>query len=328
MDKQQLLQELKNSVAAGEISQAEIMESLGVPKILEAPVLMSAKHVNLAQIMYYLGGAIVFLGIAILLGQNWDYFNPGVKIFVTLGSAIAAYVVAVLLLNYPNLKGPAQAFFLLAGLVMPLGLYVSLDKMGMDVGSNSSQLLIWLILFVAYIVSFFRFKLTVLSLFAVIFSTVLFHFIISLLTGSSLSYDSHVYEYEAMAVGLAYLCLGYYLSETYQKVLTGFLYGFGVLIFLGSTMTLGGWNPNQNTFWELIYPFLVFGIIFLSVYLKSKSFLVFGSLFLVGYIFKLTGEYFSDSMGWPLALMIAGFLVMLVGYYAVKLGKKYFPKAA
>jgi len=327
MDKQQLLQELKNSLATGEISQAEIMESLSVPKNLEAPSPISAKHVTLSQIMYYLGGAIVFLGITILLGQNWEYFNPGVKIFVTLGSAAAAYIVAVLLFNYPNLKGVSQAFFLLSGLIMPLGLYVTLDKAGMDVGSNANQVLIWLIMLVIYFASFFRFKLTVLSLFAVIFATGLFHFIISLLVGSSLSYDSHVYEYEAMVVSLAYLCLGYYLSQTSQKALTGFLYGFGVLGFLGSTMTLGGWSPNQNVFWELIYPFLVFGIIFLSVYLKSKSFLVFGSLFLVGYIFKLTGEYFSNSMGWPLALMIAGFLVMLVGYYAVKLGKKYFPKA-
>src|ERR1019366_1319816 len=101
---------------------------------------------------------------------------------------------------------------------------------------------------------------------------------INIMVGSSLSYTDaeKVWEYRILVLGLAYMFLGYYLSQTSQKALSGVMYGFGSLFFLGSAMALGGWQPNQNAFWELIYPLLVFGLIFLSVYVKSKSFLVFG----------------------------------------------------
>ncbi|MCL5774811.1 MAG: DUF2157 domain-containing protein [Patescibacteria group bacterium] len=327
MEKQQLLAELRNSISAGEISQAEISGLFAGEVSAGAVPETGSRHASLSQIMYYLGGAIVFLGITILLGQNWQYFGPGVKIFVTLGSAIAAFVVAVLLLGYPSLKGVAQAFFLISGLVLPLGMYITVDKMGFDIQSNTVQPRIWLIVFGAFLAAFLKYKSPVLALFAILYATGAYSFAVDSVVSQNLSYDSKIVEYKILVASVAYMCLGYYLSETAQKALTGFLYGFGVLAFLGSSMALGGWNPNQNAFWELVFPLLVFVVIFLSVYLKSKSFLVFGSLFLVGYIFKLTGEYFQESLGWPLALVIAGFLVMLVGFYAVRLGKRYFPKA-
>lgn len=92
-------------------------------------------------------------------------------------------------------------------------------------------------------------------------------------------------------------------------------------------MALGGWSPNQNTFWELLYPVIAFGIIYFSVYLKSRVLLIFGALFLIGYILKLTGEYFTSGLGWPLALVLAGLAVMLVGYYTVRINKKYLKSA-
>ncbi len=327
MDKQQLLQELRSSLAAGEISQAELMELTNSQEAVPVLEAGAARHASLSQVMYYLGGAIVFLGISILLGQNWEYFNAGVKVSVTLGSAIAAFVVAVLLLGYPNLKGVAQAFFLLSALVFPLGMYVTVDKMGFDLVSVGVQLVIWLVMFALFLAAFFKFKSQVLAFFAILFATGVFSLAVDFIVGQSFAPMSKVVEYKVLVAGLAYLSLGYYLSQTSQKALTGFLYGFGVFGFLASSLALGGWNPDQNAFWELVFPFLVFGVIILSVFLKSKSFLVFGSLFLVGYIFKLTGEYFQQSLGWPLALVIAGFLVMLVGFYAVRLSKKYFPKA-
>lgn len=323
MDKQQLLQELKAALTSGELSREDLLDLASQPA--PAP---EAKHVSLSQVMYYLGGAIVFLGIAILLGQNWEYFNPLVKVAVTLGSAFSAFLAAVLLLGYPNLKGPAQAFFLLSGLVLPLGMYVTVDKLGFDVAQNSVQWVIWLVMFGLFLAAYFKFRIPVLALFSVLFATGLYSLSIDLVAGQNFVSSDKVMQYKVLFAGLAYLCLGYYFVQTELRSLTGFLYGFGVLAFLGAAMALGGWDPHQNVFWELAFPFLVFGVIILSVYLKSRAFLVFGSLFLVGYIFKLTGEYFQESLGWPLALVIAGFLVMLVGYYAVSLGKKYFPKTA
>ncbi|MGH2611719.1 MAG: hypothetical protein ACRDFB_01560, partial [Rhabdochlamydiaceae bacterium] len=131
------------------------------------------------------------------------------------------------------------------------------------------------------------------------------------------------YEYRVLFVGLSYLFLGYYLSSTLQRDLAGALYGFGSLFFLGAALSLGGFKPSQNIFWELIFPGLVFVILYLSVHLKSKAFLTFGTLFVMIYILKITGEYFSGTLGWPISLMFCGVALIGVGYYAFSLNKKY-----
>lgn len=320
MEKQQFLEELKQMAQAGQVTKAELVSAF------ESGLPQESKHVNLSQVMYYIGAGIVFLGIYVLISQNWNYFNPSLKILVTLGSAIAAFVAGAMLMRYKNFKGPALGFFLISAVVAPIGLYVTFDKMGLNTETSSSGLLIFLMLFVVYFASFHLYKRVIFTLFSIIFGTVSFFFLIQWLVGNNLTYNDvgKIWEYRFLVTGLSYMLLGYYFRETSQKSLTGTLYGFGSLIFLASAMFLGGWSPNQNVFWELLYPLLVFGVVFLSVYIKSKTFLVFGSLGLIGYILKITSEYFSSGLGWPLALVLAGLGIMAVGYYAVKINKKYF----
>jgi len=93
---------------------------------------------------------------------------------------------------------------------------------------------------------------------------------------------------------------------------------------LGSALALGGWSPDQNIFWELIYPILIFGILLLSVRVSSKSLYVWGILFLMAYVMKITDEYFSSGLGWPLVLVIAGLAMIAIGYGAFAVNKKYF----
>lgn len=321
MDKQQLLSEIKQMVIAGKLSRAEVNSVFQDPESS-----LESKHLNLSQVMYYIGAAIVFLGICVLISQNWEYLNTPTKILVTLGSGIAAYIVGALLMRYEEYKDIGLGFFLISALVFPVGLFVSADKIGLNTETSSVGLLIFLILFCLFLGSFFVYRKIIFTLFTVIFGTISFFFLVQWMVGDNFRSDdmAKIWEYRFLVTGLTYMLLGYYLRETAQKALTGTLYGFGSLIFLASAMALGGWEPNQNVFWELIYPLLVFGVVFLSVYVKSKSFLVFGSLGLIGYILKITSEYFSSGLGWPLALVLAGLAIMGVGYYAVKLNKKYF----
>ena len=327
MEKNELLLAVKQMVAQKQISQEELQSAFasGISETTLPPTDLG-NHLKLADILYYIGGAIVFLGITFMVSQNWDMFSPGLRIFITLGSMVAAFIVGAVLMRYENFARVSQAFFLISGLLTPLAVEVTLKEIGMDLGSNSVQLFATLLMSGIFLSGFFYFKQTILLFFSIAFLTAVFHFIVSLIVGDNLSYSDadKVWQYQFLVIGLAYMALGYYLKATTQKALTGVLYSFGCLFSLGSAMILGGWSPNQNAFWELIYPVLVFGVIFASVYLKSRSFLVFGTIFLIGYIFKLTGEYFSSGLGWPLALVLAGFAIMGVGYYAVRLNKKYF----
>lgn len=326
MDKQQLLSEIRQMAVSGNLTQSEVLAEFGNLQTKPETEAMQASGVKLSEIMYYIGGAIIFVGISVMCYQNWDHFSGLLRILVSLGSFIASFLVGTLLFSREDFKKVSQAFFLLAGLLAPVGLNVFFKELTIDISSDTIQLLLYGILTSIFLGSLVYYKQTVLLFFGVLFATGFFHFIINLIIGQNLLAEHYatIWEYRLLAAGLAWIFLGYYLNTTAYKAITGTLYGFGIFTVLTTTIFLGGFSPDQNVFWELVYPLIVFGAIFASVYLKSKSFLVFGFMFLIIYILKLTGEYFTSGLGWPLALVLAGLAVMAVGYWAVKLNKKYF----
>ena len=54
--------------------------------------------------------------------------------------------------------------------------------------------------------------------------------------------------------------------------------------------------------------------------------LVLGSLYLMGYIMKITAEYFSDSLGWPVSLVLVGFALIAIGYATFMMNQRFMKK--
>jgi hypothetical protein len=292
-NKNQILQDITTLAEQKLITKDEIDDAYqkGIHTNID-PLL--TKKLGVSEIISYVGGAIVFLGIAILLGQNWSTLSFATKMIVTMGSATASYIGGVLLSKNEKTEVPGMVFHFLAALVFPLGLYVFFNNSGFDANTAWMQSVISLILFALYGLSYLVFRKSVFIFFAIIFATWLFFAFSSFMFPDTYPNDFmwKFYEYRILFTGTVYMLLGFVFSKGRHAPLQGFLYGFGVLSFLGAAFSLGGWSPTQSLFWELIYPFLVFGALFLSVRLKSSAFLVCGSIFLMTYILKITAEYF------------------------------------
>ena len=144
-----------------------------------------------------------------------------------------------------------------------------------------------------------------------------------MVSGPPMIDDWSFINYRVLFTGLAFMLLGYSFVGSEREPLTAWLYVFGVLGFLGAGLALGDWKPNQNAFWEAVYPGLVFGIIFLSTYIKSRIFLILGSIALGSYLTKITAEYFSDSLGWAFSLVLVGFFLMGIAYLAVRVNRRH-----
>ncbi len=321
--KEEILQYIKDLAVQKVVTKEELDAAYEAGSGIKRDRVLTQK-LGIAEILYYIGGGIVFLGISILLWQNWSTLGFGTKVLATLGAGVAAYFVGLLFSRDEKTETVGSAFYLISALVTPIGLYVVFDNAGFDASSYGSQSLISGILFGTYLLSYVVFRKNVFTLFSILFGTWLFFSFTSFLVGGGPYFDKwKFYEYRVLVAGLAYILLGYAFSKNERAPLSGFLYSFGILWFLGSALSLGGWEPRQNVFWELIFPGLVFGTLFLSVHIKSKAFLTFGTLFLMAYILKITGEYFKSGLGWPLALVIAGLMLIAVGYMSVYLNKKY-----
>ncbi len=304
------------------LSEGELLQAYrsGVPQVASG----KDKSSRLIKILYYIGGLIVFLGLVVFVFQMWNSLNTTTRVLVTLGSAIASYVVAVLLDKDKRLGELNFAFFLIYGLLLPTGIFVTFHEGGLNITTAIVNAFMSFIVLVAHLVSYAIFRKKIFIVLSVIFGT-WFFFSLTNFLGAKLRAEVAFYEYRALLVGLSYLLLGYYFSNKI-KGLTSWLYSFGCLGFLGSTLALGGWSPDQNIFWEAVAPLFIFGVIYLSIYLKHRSFLFFGTLFLVLYVLKITGEYFADSMSWPVALVASGLMIIAIAYGAFYLNNRYLKK--
>lgn len=324
MTKETLLHSIEIALREGTITSDDLRGVVGVPAGLPlSHVIDPSKTFNLSGILYYVGAGIAFVGVSIFIGQHWVDLPSILRILVTLGSGLALFSAATLIESAKRLDRVPDAFHFLAGLLIPGGVFVTLDELGFH-GSNWGPGLIFLALTLAYVLAYRIFRHNLLLLFAIIYGTAAFFLLTEAMAAGFVSFERNDYlAYRFVGVGATYLMLGYALRILRAKILTPVLYGFGALAVLGGAFALQGWEPTQSIFWEVIYPGLVFGAMFLSIHLRSRVVLFLGAAFLVGDIFKLTDEYFQNSLGWPLMLVLAGFLLIGVGYLVFYLNRKY-----
>ncbi len=129
-------------------------------------------------------------------------------------------------------------------------------------------------------------------------------------------------EYRFLLLGASYVILAYGFHLRY-KTLTAWTYAAGTFMFLGASFALGGFKPDVNQWWEIAFVGTWFALIALSTYTKSKAMLIIASLYLMAYILKLTSEYFSDVIGWPLALIAAGIVLIAIAYGTYTTNRRY-----
>lgn len=322
MNKKDVLTAIKELSEKGILSKNEVLSAFEEGKSLENH--RSGFTLGISSVLYLIGALIVFVGIAVLIGQNWESLNPVTRILSTLGFAFLSYLLGIVFNKEEKYGAASYAFHLIAGLAFPIGLAVVFDLFKLNINDLGIQSFIAWVLLLFYIGAFLVYRKTIFTLFVIVYATLFFVYFTNYLIGANpLFFENKFYEYRYLVIGLSYGLLGYYLKSTSQYPLTESLYFFGTVFALGAMLVLGGWKPEQSYIWEVLYPGIVFGVLFLSTHLKSKSMLVLGTIFLMLYILKITGEYFSGTLGWPLSLMICGLALIAIGYYAFSLNKKF-----
>lgn len=324
MNKEELLNGIKSLSASGQIERNEVIAAYEAGQNGETPHESSSTLSRYSGILYYIGGGIVSLGIVFFIGQLWSDFNTFMRIFITLGTGIAAYIMGVLFNEQHRLGSAAPAFFMISALLIPTGILISFDEYNVRITEEKIQNLISGLLFISYLISYVVFKRFILLVFTFLFGTWFYFSITGTLLVNAIILPEWRYGlYQFAALGLSYLFIGYSYQETDKQGLTKILYLIGINFFLGAILTLTGWKPSQDVFWELLYPGIVFGGLYVSALIHSRIILGFCAFYLAAYIIKITVEYFSDGLGWPITLILCGFILMGMGYAAIQLKRKY-----
>jgi hypothetical protein len=327
MDKIQIISFIKAQLEQGRVTREEVIAlangaNIQQPTEINGNVAVVDSRVssswNMVNTLYSMGAVIGIVGISILLGQHWTEIGFVGRIGVTLGIALLAYILGLLLNNSGQIM-LSQTFFIISAALAPISTYVLLQRFDI-VFNNLNQTYAALALIVIFGVAQYIARSNVLVLLLTGFGTWAYYSFILYMFGIFSIYDGDLLKWGTVVLGLAYILIGYgYSRKTVATPPVHILYGLGTLAALGAGISLGG-----N--WDFVYILFIFAAFYGSIYVKSQSMLIFGALFLIGYVLKLTYRFFLDSLGWPVALIISGACIIVVGFLAFHLSRQYLKK--
>lgn len=285
----------------------------------------STSSSTVLKIFTYIGGALIFFGVVFLIAINWLTLNNFIKIFTTLGVAAAAYITAVLL-HYAKKEAASSVFFMLCALILPIGLLVTLYLYGLNTDELRTTVIISAICLAIFLATQVIFPRTILILFTIIFASIFTISFIDFIVSKNGLFLANVSTYEYLTLGLSYFLLGYYLDFDKKYLLSGPLYFFGTFFLLGASYYQGGFFYHSETIsmWQITTGILILSAFLISVPLKSKTILYVSALFLIGYLID-SSTRFADifgHLGWPLILIIAGLLFIVLGYVVMHIHQR------
>jgi hypothetical protein len=257
----------------------------------------------------YTGGTFVFAGIGLLVSMIWDDIGAGQRVVITLGSGIVAFAIGMLCHRDARYEKAVTPLFLVAAAMQPTGLFVFLDEFVPKTGDPAlAALIVFGAIAVQQALAFSQ-----LGRASLLFITLIFWLAF---LGTSLEWLDVEGNYIAIIVGLSALFLTHWAGLRGYHVVTPFWYFIGGGIFLGGTFAAVEGGPL-----EIAYLGINGFFVFLSIRLASRSLLFVSVAGLIGYLSYFTYEYFADAIGWPIALIVMGLIMIGVSAYALRLGR-------
>jgi hypothetical protein len=125
-------------------------------------------------------------------------------------------------------------------------------------------------------------------------------------------------NWASLIIGVSVMLTAYGLhkSERYPRLIA---LGY----FVGSIMAYTGlFDLVQNTSVELIYLAVTASVLYACVVLESRALLLTTIIAMLSFIGYYSAEYFADSLGWPITLVLMGVAFLGVGTIALKVKRR------
>ena len=282
--------------------------SAGMPAATTEPE--SRARTILMRVLGYLGGTFVFAWIAALIALQCETMNSAARVVITLGPGVAACVLAVLSSRDERFEKAVAPLFLIAAVLEPVGMLVAFNEFGS--GGDAR----WAALITAGVVGFqFGAIFGVLRQSMLLLLTVFFGTLFWMTAFDLIQMDD---ERGALAIGASLVLAAVGIDRTPHSVITPPIYLFGGMAFL-----YGLFDMVESTPFEILFILTASGFVYLSAAIQSRTLLLVATGGILGYTGWFTGEHFADSVGWPLALVMFGLLMIAMSALAFRIDRQY-----
>ena len=303
--KEDALKQIATIVREHDLSADEVLAEISA-----TPDESGDKTSVLTKMLGYFGGIFVLAGLGVFIEMQWSSMNSFARIVITLGSGIATFVMAYFAVNDERWEKVATPLFLVAALLQPMGILVAIDEFSRGGDERHAILFTSGVLLIQQTLAFSKLRRTVLVFAALVFGICFY--------GTGMDLIDVDEDLIVFTVGLSLLTVTYAIDRTRHAVITPFWY------FASSTaMLVGLFSLIEETFLEILFLGAACGLVFLSTWVKSRSMLAVGTIAILGYVGYYTAEHFSNVVGWPIALILFGMLLIGLSAAAFRINRKY-----
>jgi len=306
-DRASALNQIAAIARAHHVSAAEIAAVLGEPSPNEK---RSRARSVLVRVLGVLGGTFVFAGLGVFIALQWSDMNSASRVVVTLGSGVAAFVLAVVSLRDRRFDNATTPLFLIAAVLEPTGMVVVFDEFGRGGDWRMASLITTGTIGAQFAATYKVSRLST-PLFATIFFATAFWWT----TLDLLDADGKTI---ALVLGATLLLTAAGVDRTTHRAMTPIWYLLGGAAFLGGLFDLVDRTP-----FELAFLVAAASFVYLSIVLHSRTLLVVATLAILAYTAWYTGQHFADSIGWPLALIAFGIFMIALSALAFRIDRDY-----
>jgi hypothetical protein len=277
----------------------------------EVPAASSSRRRDiLVRVLGFLGGTFVFAGVGVFIALQWDSMNSAARVVITLGSGLSAFVLGVLAARDPRYDKAVTPLLLMAAALEPTGMLVVFDEFGSGGDWRYASLVTSATMAAQFGATFSALRRSTPLFLGLLFGTLFWW------TGFDLlSMDDSVI---ALVLGGSLLPATIAIDRTAHRVITPAWYLIGAAAFLH-----GFFELVVNTPLEIFFLVAAAGFVYLSVTLHSRMLLFVATLAILAYTAWFTGEHFADSVGWPVALILFGLIMIGLSALAFRIDRDY-----
>jgi hypothetical protein len=289
------------------LSAGEIATAIGAPPNAAGE---TRGRVVLVRVLGFLGGMFVFAGVGVFIALQWSQMNSAARVVVTLGSGLAAFVLAMLANREFRFDKATTPLLLIAAVLEPTGMLVAFQEFGSGGDWRVASLITSGAMTLQFAATFGRLRRSAPLFMAVVFGTLFWWTALDLL-----DVDEKVI---ALVLGGSILLTAVGIDRTAHRDITPVSYLLGAAAFL-----YGFFDAVERTPFEISFLAVAALFVYLSVVLHSRMLLFVATMAILGYTAWFTEEHFANSVGWPLALIVFGMLMIGLSALAFRIDRDY-----
>lgn len=264
----------------------------------------------LTKLLGYLGGAFIFGGLGLLTAMIWDDLNSAARVLISYGPGLIAFILGIMTVKDVRYEKASTGLFITSSVLLPTGMFVFLKEYASGDDVQLASMVVFGILALQFLLTFSALKRTSLLFFGFLF----WNSALGILMERSYVPG----ELIGFALGLSILIFAYSVDKTKHRAISAFYYFIGGLGFLWSSFDIVEDVVGLDI---LFLPVTIF-MMMASVRVQSRTLLTVSTFALLGYLSYFTDQYLADTISWPIALILLGFVLIGISAKAVKLGQK------